>query len=343
MELVRSTSPSETPTAISTSSISWQMDSDSERSHPSRRRLLPTKLRKFTHFFTLSLYLVTMVILFKAGTTHGQGSLKDYTHCCSNLHILVGVTAWFFPPVLVGAIGYQLNDHLAKGVRKRGAKRRARWCSMRSPRTLLVLTIRSAVDAVLQELFKDSAMDAFEYVIGVLMAMVAERMVKGDKDVGWGGGGIRSIKVDEIKTKVVRFLFGKAELPKSSRDFLYRLISLLPTYLLITFVIASLVSAGYPACSLPPKLPYCSASDVCDTFADYPCQSWAMGGECSSNPTFMEINCRASCYAVTEGAWPGERSERAVRTKTRSEGGSIFATVRRFAPHCSLSVLLLLF
>ena len=63
--------------------------------------------------FLLTMFLLSYyALLLVAGTTHGAGSLKDYTHCCANLHVALGAAVWFVPPLALVFVGYQIGDHL---------------------------------------------------------------------------------------------------------------------------------------------------------------------------------------------------------------------------------------
>ena len=116
-----------------------------------RESLSPSPVRRLTlgRMRILGTFVVTVFFCFwvgvsiKAGTTSGPGSLKDRLNCCGGVHVALGFWMWFWPPLLLAGIGYQVSDHY--GWNGRGT-----------------------------EPWEDSLRDMTEYVIGFTMAHMAK-------------------------------------------------------------------------------------------------------------------------------------------------------------------------
>jgi hypothetical protein len=60
----------------------------------------------------MTVLLVTYILVgVKAGTTSGKGSLKEVTHCCAPQHVVFGAVGWWFPPLFLFMVFYQIADH----------------------------------------------------------------------------------------------------------------------------------------------------------------------------------------------------------------------------------------
>ncbi|GMH49523.1 hypothetical protein TrVE_jg8403 [Triparma verrucosa] len=103
------------------------------------------RLKILFTFLLTTFFSFWVLISLKAGTTSGPDSLKAKLNCCGGVHVALGFFMWFWPPLLLGGIMYQISDHY--GWNGRGT-----------------------------ESWQDSCRDIAEYFVGFCMCFIAKNV-----------------------------------------------------------------------------------------------------------------------------------------------------------------------
>ena len=87
----------------------WDRWGRGGKTEDSRRRKIPT-MRKASFSLFCNLYILSYLVI---GLYAGQakGEWTELLACCGGLHSVLGIFAWFFPPILPLVIGWQCADH----------------------------------------------------------------------------------------------------------------------------------------------------------------------------------------------------------------------------------------
>jgi hypothetical protein len=96
------------------------------------------------------LYLVVFVALGFAFHGEGPGKIGEWLDCCAGLHVVLGFWSWYWPPLFVLSVGYQVMDSfgLNAGVSGHGA-----------------------------EPIEYTIGDCLEYLIGVILCIASQRLL----------------------------------------------------------------------------------------------------------------------------------------------------------------------
>ena len=67
------------------------------------------RLKILFTFLLTTFFSFWVLVSLKAGTTSGPDSLKVKLNCCGGVHVALGFFMWFWPPLLLGGIMYQVR------------------------------------------------------------------------------------------------------------------------------------------------------------------------------------------------------------------------------------------